>query len=184
MLKDKRPKTQKYHSGDTVGKWTILEFKGYSKVGGSNTQYLCECSCGVQKLVLTTNLYKTSKQCNKCRSKSLITRKHLMDQLWNVLNHGAKRRNIEVKITKDDMLTQFEKQQRKCALTGVDLVIYLERDKYTQTTASLDRIDNTKGYLIDNIQWVHKKINALKNDFEQSEFIEWCKLIAQYKLVS
>lgn len=173
---------QRYTQGDTVGDWTILEFKGRIKQNNKNTSYLCRCSCGFIKPVLTCNLTSgSSKRCKKCTHKKLMTRKHIMDQLWNVLNHGAKRRSIPVEITKDDMLEQFNKQNQLCALTGIKLEIYLERDLYTSTTASLDRIDNTKGYLKDNIQWVHKKINALKNDFEQSEFLNWCKLITDYK---
>ena len=46
------------------------------------------------------------------------------------------------------------------------------------TTASLDRIDSTKGYFIENVQWVHKYVNIMKWHTANQEFIEWCKLIA------
>ena len=47
-------------------------------------------------------------------------------------------------------------------------------------TASLDRIDSSRGYVIDNIQWVHKDINWLKNDWSQKEFIELCSRVANH----
>ena len=46
-------------------------------------------------------------------------------------------------------------------------------------TASLDRIDSTKGYSKDNIQWVHKDINCMKMDFSQQYFIDLCVKVAK-----
>jgi hypothetical protein len=42
-------------------------------------------------------------------------------------------------------------------------------------TASLDRIDSSKGYIIGNVQWAHKMVNRMKNDMPQEEFIEFCR---------
>lgn len=52
------------------------------------------------------------------------------------------------------------------------------RKKAKESTASLDRIDSSKPYVKDNVQWVHKVVNNMKWDFDQNEFIEWCKIIA------
>ena len=54
-------------------------------------------------------------------------------------------------------------------------------DKELKTgTASLDRIDSSKGYIQGNIQWVHKRINQMKWDSEENDFINWCKLVANH----
>lgn len=45
-------------------------------------------------------------------------------------------------------------------------------------TASLDRIDSSKPYIIDNIQWVHKDINFMKRTYSHDYFIKLCKLVA------
>ncbi|PWR40836.1 hypothetical protein DK292_16220, partial [Listeria monocytogenes] len=34
------------------------------------------------------------------------------------------------------------------------------------------------GYTIDNVQWVHKKINIIKWHLSQKEFLYWCNLAA------
>jgi hypothetical protein len=52
-------------------------------------------------------------------------------------------------------------------------------DKLNLTTASLDRIDSSKGYIEGNVQWIHKHINKMKNNFNESYFIEICKKISQ-----
>lgn len=46
-------------------------------------------------------------------------------------------------------------------------------------TASLDRIDSSKGYKIENIQWVHKDINQMKSALENNKFIELCELVSE-----
>ena len=50
--------------------------------------------------------------------------------------------------------------------------------KIKECIGSLDRIDSLKGYAIDNVQWVHKDINKMKNIHSQPAFINICKLVA------
>jgi len=51
-----------------------------------------------------------------------------------------------------------------------------KRDKYI---ASLDRIDNNKGYIEGNVQWVIKKINYMKNTLSEKNFINLCNKISE-----
>ena len=69
----------------------------------------------------------------------------------------------------------FETQERRCALTNVELVMTRDRK---QNSASLDRIDSTKGYVKGNLQWVHRDVNRMKSDFPQEDFLEWCRKVA------
>lgn len=48
-----------------------------------------------------------------------------------------------------------------------------------ETTASIDRIDSSNGYIEDNIQWVHKDVNMMKQKMTNIELIEMCKLIVE-----
>ena len=45
-------------------------------------------------------------------------------------------------------------------------------------TASLDRIDSSRGYTLDNIQWVHKDLNKMKTNYPNDYFIKMCKYVA------
>jgi hypothetical protein len=54
------------------------------------------------------------------------------------------------------------------------------RKRLYDGTASLDRIDSSKGYTLGNIQWVHKWVNLMKQDMTDQEFIEWCKTITNF----
>lgn len=66
-------------------------------------------------------------------------------------------------------------QDKKCALSGVSIGFY---DDGKTHTCSIDRIDSSKNYTIDNIQLVHKHVNLMKNKFDNQYFIDMCKLIA------
>jgi hypothetical protein len=45
-------------------------------------------------------------------------------------------------------------------------------------TASIDRIDNAEGYLVGNVQLLHKDVNFMKHHFDQDYFIEVCNNIS------
>ena len=86
---------------------------------------------------------------------------------------------FDIKI--EDAWDQFELQKGKCAYTGVELILTTKYGrKYGLNTASLDRIDSSRGYTIDNIQWVHKKINRIKSNLSEKEFIDWCKKVTDH----
>ena len=76
----------------------------------------------------------------------------------------------------------FLAQNRKCALTGWDLSLRETKTRGPSAeSASLDRIDNNKGYTKDNVQWLHKDVNWMKGRFTQNRFLEICQTVAAYK---
>ena len=68
-------------------------------------------------------------------------------------------------------------------MSGIDILFADSCENSKYTSASLDRIDSSKGYIEGNVQWVHKDINKIKTDMSDNKFIEWCKLIAEYNKV-
>lgn len=101
-------------------------------------------------------------------------------QYWNQIIHHAKIRNLEISITIEYVWNLFIKQNRKCALSGLDL--NFAAFGHAEQTASLDRIDSIKGYIEGNVQWVHKDINIMKMDMNEYQFIKMCDLISRNKL--
>ena len=73
------------------------------------------------------------------------------------------------------------KQGKKCALSGIpiDFENSSPNIKNYRCSASLDRIDSEKGYIVGNIQLLYKDINRMKSDFNEEYFIQMCKLIAK-----
>jgi hypothetical protein len=169
------------------GSWTAIKFNGRNK--HNTRQWLCQCKCGSQRLFTTCYIigaYKNrtkNSMCGKCRytTTEMDARTNKVPPaLWNKLLHIAKRRNIEVKITKNQATKKFIQQGCKCSLTGIPLYFTkLSAYYWKYTNASLDRIDSNKGYTLDNVQWVEKRINMMKQVYSQADFINLCKLVAK-----
>jgi hypothetical protein len=125
----------------------------------------------------------TKSMCRKCANTKInktISRKGSDNAAWtgykdipgkvfSRLKNGAKQRNIEVTITIEDIYTQYIKQNKKCAFTGVPLEFGLD--------ASVDRINSREGYHVWNIQIVHKTLNMMKKDMPNDLFISWCRMV-------
>ncbi len=146
---------------------------------------LCKCTCGNRGLYREAELLKGLRQrCASCaktgsRNPGWKGCGELNGWYWGVVLRGARKRNLKVTITIKDAWKKFLKQNRQCALSGVLLVIGAPGQ--CNGTASLDRIDSNKGYTQCNIQWVHKKINLMKLDLPQEEFLTFCRLITENK---
>lgn len=95
--------------------------------------------------------------------------KDVPGKVFSRLKNGAKHRNIEVTITIEDIYSQYIKQLKKCAFTGVPLEFGLD--------ASVDRINSREGYHVWNIQIVHKTLNMMKKDMPNDLFISWCRMV-------
>jgi hypothetical protein len=61
-------------------------------------------------------------------------------------------------------------------------LILPQRCKDNTHTASLDRIDSSKGYFKGNVQWIHKDLNVMKMDLTEEKFIDYCKLVYENKV--
>jgi hypothetical protein len=103
---------------------------------------------------------------------------------------GADLRDLEYSVSTECLWALFEEQNRKCKLSGLDISLdphystnCRKGQKFVTQTASLDRIDNTRGYTEGNVQWIHKDINIMKLDHNQEYFVELCELIARTRKV-
>jgi hypothetical protein len=162
-------------SGMRFGRWTVLE-KG-THTSGSNTYWLCQCDCGNKKEIQrATLIYGTSKQCGECCRKPKylgIIYRHF----FKLLQSRAKKYNFDFSVTPEYLGQLLEQQNHKCALTGLKLDFHSGRKGYTGT-ASLDRIDSSRGYVFGSVQWVHRTINFMKGSLPQEEFIVLCHLVS------
>ncbi len=180
-----RHKTEDSYIGQPFGFLTPISVYGYDN--NSHIIFNCVCICGNIVQIKGYSLKTDNTQTCGCQSRK-CGKNHPLYRGYEEINHvfwlsilrGAKERNLEVTVSIEDVWQLFLKQNRKCALTGIPLIFGKTRKSWKTTTASLDRIDNDKGYLLDNIQWIHKDLNIMKRHHSQNEFINWCKLVAKY----
>lgn len=145
----------------------------------SNAKWCKTCSCCGKEQEYTRKdhakqSYLGDKQCKSCvsKSKGFSNNRPIGDKmrLFNKFSKSAKSRNIDWDINLDEMFCNYT---GKCSLTGWEIDI-----SYKKCTASLDRIDNNKGYIQDNIQWVHCMVNICKNKYNEKDFIKMCRDIS------
>lgn len=121
--------------------------------------------------------------CSKeCRFKNKKSNYHFY--LTSVKSRAIKKK-LEFDLTEEYIKELLEQKQNNiCAITNCFITIKpLGLDTTLYDTASLDRIDNSKGYIKDNVQWVMLGINYLKLDFDNDELHQTLKLIKENYII-
>lgn len=173
-------------SGKRFGKLLVKSVHSRSRNG--HIRWSCVCDCGGSHDVLSTHLLSgkiTHCGCIQYRGKSNKLWSgcgEISGNFWTSLVRGANglkgRKPIEFEITIEYIWDLFLKQNRKCALSGLPIWFPNTTTQTQSKTASLDRIDSSKGYVMGNVQWVHKDINKMKNSFSQEYFIMLCNAVS------
>ncbi len=194
VLKPKIGETSYYqYLGKPINYLNILDvIVEYDILHKKNKYYfLCSClKCGKEnvKKRCPSVLRGTTKTCG-CKKDMYVSNRGSKSYNWTgcgaisgswmkKLRRQAKVRGYELNVSIEYLSSLYENQNKKCAYTDIDIVFGIVDDKQSKT-ASLDRIDNTKGYVVGNVQWVHKKINLLKHTLSHKDFVELCKLVAR-----
>lgn len=175
------------HIGKQYGLLTVKSEAGVSSKG--HKVWNCECKCGNLVKRTGTSMIRSKNSSCGCFFKSGSDHSlwkgigEISGDFWynKVIRsaNGSKtgnhiRKSKELSIDMKHGWDLFLKQDKKCALSGLNLSF-----DNKNITASLDRIDSSKGYIKGNVQWVHKHINIMKNKFDNEYFIEMCKKIAE-----
>lgn len=174
-------KRAEYYVGDRFGKLEIIDFQYDENYSTSKRLAVCKCDCGnviTKRPELLPKL--ENKSCGKCIPKWAFNGVGDISQgFFYRVKRNAEVRDIAFEISMDEAWKLFLAQDKKCALSGVDLKI--RSTEKMIGTASIDRIDPDKDYTIDNIQWVHKDLNTMKMDMSEQEFYNWIKIIYKHK---
>jgi hypothetical protein len=98
---------------------------------------------------------------------------------FNSYRYPATKKNIVFNITIQQVWNLFIQQGQKCALSGVVLTFDSASGVHDGNT-SIDRIDNKRGYTLDNIQLVDKRVNLMKKHMAEERFIELCRKVHEH----
>jgi hypothetical protein len=181
------------HTGVLLGCWKVMGLvenkKFSSQVAGSKGHpvWLVECQdCGYYATVISYSIFKNQHGCLNCRKGITFGPK---SPNWqggkfvpkSVITKAKKRirksgKAIPFDLDIDHLDEVWERQQGRCIYTGIPLEF--ANAASSNATASLDRIDSSKGYEYGNVQFVHKDVNIMKMDFSSERFVEVCKMVA------
>lgn len=148
----------------------------------SKVKYSKQCpNCGKDQFYGRLDHYKSAINgnwsCKSCSSHFNNFRGKYKDipLTWlNVKKRSGISRGYDWNLTIEFIWDLYLKQDKKCALSGLPIGW---AKKGLTSTASIDRIDNNKGYIVGNVQLLHKDVNFMKQKFDQEYFISVCKMI-------
>jgi len=135
----------------------------------------------IQKILKNRGLEFRSKDCYLSGAKNPRWTGHeeMQGAYLTAVKNAAKRRKLEFSVSYEYLWNLFIQQDRKCAYSGVE--IFFSRNNIEHIngdyTASLDRINSSLGYIEGNVQWVHKRVNVMKGNMEEQEFLDFCEAI-------
>lgn len=172
MLKYKQNRKLVQLTCDECGKLydkPIIEYNRNIRLGRHN--YCCR-SCAM----------KGNKNNKKGNSVTLIPNNH-KDEFtpFRYYFRNAKKRFKNFNLTLEYLKEIWEQQNGICPYTGIKLQLatYTTNHNNPIYTASLDRIDSSKGYEIDNVQFISTAINYMKNTMSHEDTLKLCEIIAE-----
>jgi hypothetical protein len=90
------------------------------------------------------------------------------------LIYSKDRRHLSI----DMLLQMLEKQEYRCVLSGIELT-KIPGEKFTNI--SIDRINQARGYEIDNIRFVCSVVNTMRWLMTDEQLYDWCERISKEK---
>ncbi len=111
---------------------------------------------------------------------------------YTMYKRNAEKRGLEFSVSQQYLWDLFLEQDKLCKISGLPINLKSKHIKNKQATgthldrslitASIDRIDSSKGYIKGNIQWVHKVINIMKGNLSDNDFVYFCRQISNFDL--
>lgn len=185
----KRKYEDMFHAGQRFGNRTVVDGSIIPIKNGVVAKYAkgmieLKCKCGTVSMVDPGKLLKgLGSSCRHCANGSLDRNFNwkgagkVTGRYFNQVKRGADKRGLEFSLTIEYMAQLFRDQNERCALTG-EQIYFSEARKYKmETSASLDRIDNNKGYIEGNVQFVSKEVNFMKHKLTEDRFVDICEKV-------
>jgi len=162
--------------GQRFSKWTVIR-RSYPNAKWGQTNWLCKCDCGKEKIVQGNNLTAGKTKCCGCLRYNKL-KLGLSNMRSSILEYkrGAKIRGYNYKLTEE----QFkELTQRDCYYCGTKPknIRNQKGSNGGYIYNGIDRIDSSKDYTIDNVVPCCKMCNIAKHNYTLEEFKDWIKKV-------
>ena len=165
-------------TGKKFGRLTVIK-RSFPNNKYNHSRWLCRCDCGRTKVVMGSSLIQgNTKSCGCLRIGKSRLPKGLasLRQTFRKYKQTAKMRSHSFKLTEEQF---HELTQKDCYYCGAK-PSNIGKDAHNiedYTYNGLDRVDNTKGYTIENVVPCCIHCNRAKNDFTLQGFKDWIKRV-------
>ena len=167
-------------TGLKFGKLTALRPVKEKKYGG--TWWLCRCDCGKEKIIEGRNLWDRRTVSCGCSRMKYKKGEAAFNIVMSGIKSSARHRGYEFKLSKEKMREIMKKPCIYCGvLPGTIRTAGKHNGSYIYN--GIDRIDNSKGYIVDNCVPCCKICNFAKKGMSYSDFRNWVKKIYDYFII-
>lgn len=172
--------TRKSRQSISVGtRFDRLVITGYEREG-PRSLVVCLCDCGT--VIRRRGPTLKENQTNNCGCRpngSWTGVGDLSLTFYNRVKARAKERDLPFEVSMEFLWQKLVEQDHRCKLSGLPIHLNIRTAK--TSTASVDRINSTKGYTPENVQWLHKDVNLMKLDMTEERFIELCCQVSNHR---
>ena len=161
-------------AGSRFGKLTVLK-RTEKRHGREKPRWLCRCDCGNEKVIWASNLNNGSTKSCGCLHKESVALPlgvAAFNKMVYHMKHNASTRGLDWQLTKEQVRRLTKQPCHYCG-TEPSNVSSQERMNGVYIYNGLDRIDNVKGYTIDNVVPCCKICNGAKSKMTVKEFESW-----------
>lgn len=164
--------------GNKYGKLTVIAPAKSKKRGAC---WLCQCACGKEKIIPGCRLRKGgAKTCGCSRNRGLSAGEAAFNDLFREYQFTAKKRNRIWEISKELFKTLTSKSCFYCGSPPSGKRLH-HKKRYNGIYLfnGLDRVDNSKGYTVDNVVPCCIICNRAKRAMSQDDFFDWIQRITK-----
>lgn len=135
---------------------------------GNGAIWVCRCDCGRTVPISRSNLIsEATKSCGCIPNREIKPNQyHCKNKVWNMYVQRCKKNKRVFQLTLQQMVIFAEEPCFYCRLPPSN-VSKTSRDSWNYS--GLDRVDNSKGYTLDNVVPCCKHCNSLKMDILNQE---------------
>ena len=178
--------------GNQHGRLTVLGRAGLTKRGAAT--WLCKCACGQEVVVVGTRLRSGSTQSCGCfrseriRETNKLVPRHILptgeaafNELFHRMRYSAKRRG-HIWDLSNPQVKRITAQA--CYYCGVEPAQQRSRKDLNGAYMynGLDRVDNEKGYTLENVVPCCGNCNFAKRTMRQDEFLAWISQVYTHSI--
>ena len=174
-------------TGMKFGRWTVVGIAEKRRNGNSGTRVFweCLCECGNKGIVVTHVLTRGSSKSCGCYKKEYPRRKlpsgvSERNHLLRTYKKGAEARGLCFDLT----VEQFtELIHQNCFYCGISPRKSVKGDGLDKNYIynGIDRLDNSKGYFVDNCVTCCETCNRAKRTMSVDEFIDWIDRLIKHR---
>lgn len=164
-------------AGQRFNRLIVIEFSRLDKNGAAH--WKCKCDCGNETIVSSNNLKRGgTKSCGCLRKETgrLSEGEAACNAVIRSHKRHAKERNLEQALTNEQIITLHKENCHYCGAPPSNK--YFRKNlNGSYVYNGIDRIDNNKGYTIDNVVSCCENCNYSKRQMTYDEFLTHIKQI-------